>query len=541
MPMPPAASAPPIEGVAEPRWRLLALLNLFRVLAATLLLLLFVLGEPPRVVGEAAPRTFLAAGLAFLLAGLGGAVLLSRRWPTLAVQTWTQLAIDLAAIAVLTHASGGVSSGLGSLLIVSAVAASALTGPRGAMFYAALASLTLLGEQMLAVYERLENVASYQQVAILGAIFFAISLIGSRLARRAQETEALAIQRGLDLANLAQLNDHIVQQLQTGVAVVDADGTLRQLNAKAAEHLGIRDMGSAIGRPVAEVAPRLGQVVDAFQRERREDPPSFQSADASRVIVPHCLPLGAGGRGAVVFLEDPQVVAERMQQLKLAALGRLTASIAHEIRNPLAAVNNANQLLEESPHLSAEDRRFTSIINTHVARVNTIIENVLQLGRRGSSRPELLDVGAWLAENVPTFQREHYLQPAPIIYTPPTTPVLARIDPSHLHQVLWNLLENALKHGFTGRADEQVVVNCGVTPGGGAWLEIADQGPGIPPTMAEHIFEPFYTGSARGTGLGLFIARELCAANRASLTHRRGEPQGAVFRVNFPDPMLWME
>jgi two-component system sensor histidine kinase PilS (NtrC family) len=229
-----------------------------------------------------------------------------------------------------------------------------------------------------------------------------------------------------------------------------------------------------------------------------------------------------------------------MQQLKLAALGRLTASIAHEIRNPLAAVNNANQLLEESPHLTAEDRRFTSIITTHVARVNTIIENVLQLGRRGRLRPEVLDLGAWLRDTVDAFRREHYLQPAPVELELPDQPVRVRVDPTHLQQVLWNLLENALKHGVANSEAGRVTVRCAGAPGGGAWLEVADDGPGIPAEVAEHVFEPFYTGSARGTGLGLFIARELAAANRASLTHRTAETPGATFRITFPDPDLWM-
>jgi two-component system sensor histidine kinase PilS (NtrC family) len=528
------------DGASDPRWRLLALLNLFRVLAAMLLLLLFVIGDAPRIVGEAAPFSFLVTIVLYLSAGLAGALLLALRKPGLAAQSYAQLGIDLVAIVVLTHASGGISSGLANLTIVCVMAASALLSERNALLYAALTSLALLGEQGLGAYRGTVDPDGYQQVAILGAIFFAISLFGSRLARRARETEALAIQRGLDLENLAQLNDYIVQQLQTGVAVVDQDGVLRQLNAAAAGYLGVASSARAIGQPAAEGAPRLAAMLEAYRRESGEDPPSFESADGARVIVPHCLPLGAERRGMVVFLEDSQVVAERMQQLKLAALGRLTASIAHEIRNPLSAVANANQLLEESPTLTPSDRRFTGIISTHVARVNTIVENVLQLSRRGHLRPEALDLPSWLRGYVDEFERSHHLQPAPLSLALPGSPIVVRFDPTHLQQVMWNLLENALRHGIAAQRDGRVEIRCGSIDAGGAWLEVADDGPGIAPEIAEHVFEPFYTGSPRGTGLGLFIARELCAANRAALAYQRGAARGAVFRVTFPDPSRWM-
>ena len=162
------------------------------------------------------------------------------------------------------HASGGLTSGLAALLVVSVIAASFLLRERYALLVAAAASLLLLYEQSLARLEDLASTAGWAQVATFGAIFFATALIGARLARRAYESEALAQRRGADLADLAQLNDQIVEHLQTGIVVIDEDGTLSQLNASAAAFLGVH--GAVRGQRATEVAPRLAALLDGLAR-----------------------------------------------------------------------------------------------------------------------------------------------------------------------------------------------------------------------------------------------------------------------------------
>ena len=251
------------------------------------------------------------------------------------------------------------------------------------------------------------------------------------------------------------------------------------------------------------------------------------------------MPVGASGRRALlVFLEDPRLQAERVQDVKLAALGRLTASIAHEVRNPLAALSHANQLLAESDRLGADEQRFTRIIDTNVARVDAIVDSVLALGRPGAGRATRVDLDAFLRDAVDEFARANIA--AEVTHASLDREVPVRVDPTHLHQILTNLLANAARHGASADGVARIAVRCQRLPGGEAIVEVEDAGPGVPDQVALHIFEPFYSGSARGTGLGLFIARELCAANRATLALERAPSGGACFRITFPSPERWV-
>jgi two-component system sensor histidine kinase PilS (NtrC family) len=532
---PPNASA--TRAAAGVKWRLLQLLNLFRGVAAGLLVIVFLVDEPPRLLGGPSPALFLFGAVAYLVLTLLFAISLVRRSAGVERQTFAQLGADLICVPLMIHASGGLSSGLAALLVVSVIASSFLLRERYALLVAATATLLLLYEQSLARLEDLASAAGWAQVATFGAMFFATALIGSRLARRAYESEELAQRRGADLADLAQLNDQIVEHLQTGVVVVDDDGTLTQLNASAAAFLGVH--GAVRGQRAREVAPTLAALLDAWREAPAHDPPSFPAAGDGRPIMPRVMPVGASGRRALlVFLEDPRLQSERVQDVKLAALGRLTASIAHEVRNPLAALSHANQLLAESERLGAEERRFTGIIDHHVARVDAIVDSVLALGRPGAGRAAEVDLERLLRDAVDEFVRAH--PAARVELAPVGREVPVRVDPTHLHQIVTNLLSNALKHGAGSDGVARIAVRCQRLPSGEAIVEVEDAGPGVPEQVALHIFEPFYSGSSRGTGLGLFIARELCAANRASLSYQRAPAGGACFRITFPSPERWV-
>ena len=265
-------------------------------------------------------------------------------------------------------------------------------------------------------------------------------------------------------------------------------------------------------------------------------------AEPGTVLIPHLTPLGSGTDGGIlVFLEDSRIVAERMQSMKLAALGRLTASIAHEIRNPLGAVSHAGQLLAEAEGLDDEERRLTEIIRAQTGRVNTIIETVLQLSRRQQTRPELLELAPWIADFVDEFMRERSLARGDLVVRDdsPSDDTTVRMDPSHLHQVLSNLCDNALRHAPAGRG-ARIELRLGRTGAGAPCLDVLDRGPGVDAAIAQHIFEPFYSASAQGTGLGLFISRELCECNRARLSYRARAGGGSSFRISFADATRWV-
>lgn len=520
-------------------WRLLKLLNFFRLAVALLLFAIFWSGFVPQTLGQHEPDLFSWTLLVYSVVALLSVYTLQKRQPPLAVQSYFQFGADIVAILLAVHASGGIASGLGTLLFVTIAAASFTLRLRMVLLLAALATMGLLGEQFLSMIEGLEAPGAYTQAGLLGAILFATAGVGNWLSRRVQQSEALAIRRGVDLQNISQLNDYIVEHLQTGVVVVDEHGALRQLNAAAAEYLGLS--GDERGRPIAEVAPAIASVYGAWLRAPHRSQAPFTTADGSGVIVPHVYQLGGRrNSGLLVLMERPDMAAERVQQTKLAALGRLTASIAHEVRNPLAAISHANQLLGESERLGPEDRRLVRIVAQQTERVNGIVEDILQLSRRENTEPERLDLASWLSDFVVEFSQTRNLSNQTIEVDMAEGDLAVRIDPGHLRQVLSNLADNAIRHANLSTNGGRLTLRTGqIAPGRRTYLDVSDNGPGISEALAESIFEPFYTGSEQGTGLGLFIARELCECNGATLSWRRTNA-GACFRITFASPERWV-
>jgi two-component system sensor histidine kinase PilS (NtrC family) len=526
-------------------WRILRLLNFYRVLAALLLLGLHVFSDLPQIVGAEHPALFVAAALALLVFGALNTFAVAHRWPGLLRQLTLQLAIDISMVVTMMHASGGIRSGLGSLLVISVGASSLLLPRRAGALAAAVAALAILGEQSLSQLQGVTTGADYIPAGVLGAILFAIALAAYPISRRIRETEALAEQRGVDLANLAELNDYIIQNLRESIVVVDGTDRIRLINESAARHLGVyRD---STGTPLAVVSPKLSELVGAW-RERHAGngafvPASgaFTGADGSSVINPHFAPMGTTQQGALlIFLEDASLLAEKVQQSKLAALGRLSASIAHEIRNPVGAMSHAGQLLAESSTLSEPERRLTEIIHNNADRVSTIIDNVQQLSRRDSTRPERLRLEDWTREFVGNFCLCAQIPRERFTIECETAGIEVLMDPSHLEQIMSNLCENALKYGCPNAESDRIELRIGRMPRGDRpFLEVADSGEGIDDDALDQIFEPFFTGKGGGSGLGLFISRELAECNRARLFYHRGEFGGSVFRIVFSDPQRW--
>ena len=357
-----------------------------------------------------------------------------------------------------------------------------------------------------------------------------------------RQSEDLVRQKDVDLANLAELSQYIVQHLRESLLVVDGADRIRLINESAAEILG--DEHAVPGALVGEVSPRLLYSLSTWRHSERgeSEPSGFAAADGARLIQPHFAPLGDTSPGpTLIFLEDTSLMAERVQQSKLAALGRLSASIAHEIRNPVGAMSHAGQLLAESPVIGPDERRLTDIIRNNSERVSTIINNVLQLSRREATKPTRLTLGDWLEDFLDEFCETMQVTMTQIAVREEAQELEVRIDPTHLHQVVWNLCDNAIKYG-EARDGISVEIKVGrLAPSARPYLEVSDRGPGIDPKVVDRIFEPFFTGRKGGTGLGLFIARELCQLNRAILLYEPRGSDGSVFRIVFSDPQRWEE
>jgi len=540
----PPVPALPWGSSEELAWRVLALVNLFRLLTPLLLGVLYLTLEP-RLVGHAHAELFLGTiGAYFLFAALS-IPSVKRRWPDRLVQTAFNVGIDVLAISLLTYSSGGMNSGLGALLVLPIGAASFVVGQRLALMFAAVAALALLLQQAFTTLAARSDPADFASAGIVGALLFIVTLGVGPLARSLRESEERVRQREVDVANLAELNQFIVQHLRESILVVDEGDMIRLINESAASLLHGNQVQP--GTPLGEVSPRLLYLLDTWRRHSYDwqlSSLSLLTSDGSSLVQPHFVSLRTGGSGpggpTLIFLEDTTLIAERVQQSKLAALGRLSASIAHEIRNPVGAMSHAAQLLAEAPHLTQQERRLTDIITKNGDRVSSIINNVLQLSRRDSTRQERIELNGWLEDFVTEFRQTAEVDSSKLYMTTTVEELEVRVDPSHLHQLMWNLCENALKYGRNFDSNDAIEIRTArIATTDRPMLEVLDRGPGIQPSDAERIFEPFFTAGKGGTGLGLFIARELAQCNRAVLIYEPRQGGGSIFRLVFADPQRW--
>jgi two-component system sensor histidine kinase PilS (NtrC family) len=522
-------------------WRVLALVNLFRLLVPILFAVLHAtIGVA--TVGQAHPLLFAAVALFYFLFATVSIIAIRRHALDLRLQALISVTVDIVVIALLTYASGGMNSGLAVLLVLPVGALGLIVGLRWAMAFAAMAAIALLVQQSLLVGTGQDDIGELAAAGIVGALIFLVTIGIEPLARSLRESEELVRQREVDIANLAELNEFIVRHLRESILVVDAQDRIRLINDSAARLLrgGEVQPGTLLG----EVSPRLLYLLHTWRRQTPDwhvQTQSLVGAGGAAMLQPHFVALERTNPGpTLIFLEDTSALAERVQQSKLAALGRLSASIAHEIRNPVGAMSHAAQLLRESPNLSPQDRRLTDIITSNSERISTIIENVLQLSRRESTRAENIDLHLWLHGFLAELNETLQLPEGRVRLSSDAEPIEVRIDPSHLHQLLWNLCENAVKYGHTEGGDDTIEIHTGrIRATNRPYLEVRDRGPGIQGADVDKIFEPFFTGGQGGTGLGLFIARELAQCNGAVLAYEPREGGGSVFRLVFADPLRW--
>jgi two-component system, NtrC family, sensor histidine kinase PilS len=554
MAVPSSSGAPPLNSRQSPAegpagditWRVVALANLYRLLLPPVLVSLYLFTRPTPTVGGSDPQIFIIVCAFYWV--LGGLFAFGGRghWPSRAVLVLAHTLLDTVAVAALLYCSGGAGSGLGILLVIPVGAMALLGEGRGAFANAAVAALGILLQQIAAVAFGPAPWSDFPLAGMQGAVVFLVALMAWPVSTRLRESEALVRRAVLDLANLAQVSQYIVQHLRESILVVDPDDYIRLINEAAAQVLGEGD--AVPGALLGEVSPRLLYLLSTWRNdealERTTDAQTLLAADGARVIRPHFAPLGDSHPSPViVFLEDTGEIAAKVQQTKLAALGRLSASIAHEIRNPVGAMSHAAQLLAESPALSEQDRRLTQIMQANSSRVSGIIDNVLQLSRREASKPQQCNLAAWTARFRDEFCATLELPRQRLVIDAGAEDVQVRVDGSQLHQILWNLCQNAMVHALPlAPADSVISLRYGRLGGvGRPYLQVADRGRGIAAADADRIFEPFFTRAQRGTGLGLFLARELAAGNGATLLYEAREGGGSIFRMVFADPSRWSD
>lgn len=522
--------SPPLPGQApgnpsttESFWVSLRYFNFYRLsLAAVFLLAALVYGDLLNLGSHERNQFLLTAG-----AYMGAAIFFQaalRKWPVyFDLQLTIHVLTDILCLTLMMYASGGGRSGIGVMLLISLAAAALVSGGALMLFYAALASIALLLEQSYWVLIHDVSTANYFQPGLLAIGCFVTALITNQLAQRVIMNERVARQRGTDLANQLRINQLVIRDVQDAILVVDSNGLVRLQNPAIADLLG---------RPAPELdqienySPELASCLLQWRDSDGSSTVTLAFPGSGKQVRARFVAAGVeGGSFALVFLEDQSRIQEHAQQLKLAALGRLTANIAHEIRNPLSAITHAGDLLQEDAG-SAASARLVRIIRENALRLDRMVKDVLELSRRDRVKAESINLHEFVSQFVEEFaQTEKILSGA--FRLDIDGRLVVDFDPIHFNRVIWNLASNAWRHSRKERSSVKISA---LVQGGRLELEIADDGDGVPRHLQAQLFEPFFTTLSGGTGLGLYIARELCAANGASLDYV-DRPGGAVFKI----------
>ena len=470
--------------------------------------------------------------VALIYCVLAGILLFStdRMRKNLSASIGLALALDaVAASLVLFSISGGHSS-IPMMLMVNVGVCALLLPFRQSLALAGLAAIGVMAPPIYAFVSQSPVDRSVLEATLFGMAYVAVAALCAHLGRQMRETEALAEQRGVDLLNLEQVNDLIIRRMKTGVLLVDDANHILRINESAWHLIG---NPSPSERDLGQVAAELSRRLYHWRHSGRIDQnPVALAADVPEVIPRFSRMSPNDDTHILIFLDDTSLLSRRAEEMTLASLGRLSASIAHEIRNPLAAIRYSAQLLAESESMEEEDRRLVEIVNNHCTRANEVIENILQLSRRERSRPESIDVNAWALNFVEEYKQNNDLGQDHLRAITQNRQIEAMVDPQHLQQVVWNLVQNAIRYGREPGAVARVVVVARLaTDKGPPLLEVVDRGPGIPAKVAAQIFDPFYTTSEYGTGLGLYLARQMCESSQATLEYVPVAGGGACFRI----------
>jgi two-component system sensor histidine kinase PilS (NtrC family) len=510
----------------ESFWVSLKYFNFYRIVVSSVFLLAIVIYGDLLNLGSHSFRLFVYVSAGYLaLAVVFQAAI--RKWPIyFNLQLSVHVLVDIIALIVMMYASGGFRSGIGVMLLISLAGAALVSRGILMLFYAAVASIALLLEQSYWVLVHDASTANYLQPGLLSIGYFATALITNQLAQRVIRNERVARQRGIDLANQLRINQLVIQDVQDGILVVDSNGLVRQQNPAVA---------NLLGRTAPELdqiemySPELAQGLAAWKGGTSDSNQTIKMGESGRNVRARFVNVGVdGGSFTLVFLEDQSRLEGQAQQMKLAALGRLTANIAHEIRNPLSAVTHAGDLLLDVGG-DAQTRRLVAIIRDNASRLDRMVRDVLELSRRDRARRQEIVLSDYITAFVGEFSQIERIEKGILVVDVPGD-VRVEIDPVHFNQIIWNLVRNAWRHCAKVHGSIRIRVRRQVR---GTEMYVMDDGSGVPRELQAQLFEPFFTTYSSGTGLGLYIARELCAANGATLEYIDGR-QGANFRVLWP-------
>ena len=519
---------PAMSGKNEAAWRALVLLTLFH---AALGLALISIQRRDNPLSDEITNPALFAGVSWFFmtfAALSLALALLRR-PGFRQQVYGVMTIDIIAMLALMNASGGLHSFVGLLLALSLSIGSLLTSGVAAFTFAALAAAGMLGLQAWAHLAGAAPLWDYAHALILGLAFFLVAFLAHSLTARLKSAERAIVMQAAGLADLHEVNAFVIEHLDTGILVLDAEDRILMHNQSAERLLAKAIPGHS---PLASIDPRLGQALLQWKHGRMTMDPIPVAGHPDADIQVRIQPLSQQAyRGAVISLEDLARARAEAHKIQLAVLGKMTASIAHEIRNPLSAIRQAAQILSEAAAAEGSSTQLARVIARNSVRLDATIENVLRLASPTASPQRealaLCPLVRRLAEEIAHLPFASDAQIDVICLSKPT----ALIDPRNLEQILLSLCENAVRH--SPQTPEGLTIRITIRQGdeGEPTLCVTDSGPGIDPEIGGRIFEPFFS-TAGSTGLGLYLVRALCEANGGNIRLAgKNFGQGATFVI----------
>ncbi len=507
-------------------WYALRQLSNYRLFILICITALFYLIPNTSVLGQSNPKLFHTTLIAYLTFGVIFNHLIRIEKPSHDTQFYIQAYIDILCITVMMHASGGIQSGLGILMVANIAIIGIFTLAQYTFLFAAIATTAVLAQEIYADISSISANTSLEKTGFTGMALFAVAYITSvllqkRFPYRANEQEKL--QR--EVVRAEELNQQIIQQMDSGIVVINEQNEVQLINDSALALLGTEELRHK--RTLSELSPKLQASYIDWEQSPYSGIKSFKNEVNGSDLLPHFTSLE--NHGTLIHLEDYGQIAQQVQQLKLVSLGELTASIAHEIRNPLAAISNSIQLLSESGEMESENRRILDIAERHCARINRIVEDILQLSRQERNNPEKIDLNDYLREFTHRFKEQISNSNIQLELKESST-LSVEFDKSHLEQILTNLCTNAIAHNPEKKSLKIIISFGKVGSRQQPFVVVSDNGKGIEKDTVNDVFEPFYTTTHEGTGLGLFIIRELCEINNAQISYV-AQKIGAGFRI----------
>ncbi len=504
----------------------------YRLIVASVLYMMFEAGISSSAFGLTEPTLFRYGGLAYLLVTLASLTLLFDRYSYRSTLKIAAILLsDLGALLVLIHASGGLAGGLGYLLVITAAAASMFLSGRLSLAYASLVSILIIIQTLFITPYR-DVIKALFSAGSLGFLLFITAISFRYLTLKIQVSTQEAEEKGAYAQQLVKLAQLIVTRMQTGITVLTETNEIALINESALQHLDLVKQQNYLGEDITDITD-LGSVISTWRKQPVSGLALVHKLKGKKelrinfaLVETETTPL------TILYIEDYRTLMQQAQQLKLASLGRLTASIAHEIRNPLGAISHAAQLLGESEKLADDDSRFLEIILQHCQRVNEIIENTMSLSKRKEPKAVAIDLKTWIPQFIDEYSSA---KKCTIDYQWNDEQENIKMDPTHLRQILTNLFDNGLRYSMESIDQAEIHIRSGVSKyDDTTFIDVIDFGPGVPADKISEIFEPFFTTGSQGTGLGLYISRELCEINQARLDYVKTHDGKSRFRIHFP-------